>query len=403
MDRADRIKLVALALLVALLAPALVQARPGDLDRSFGENGKVRTGFCGGYASPASVATDSRGRIVVGGQNTWSDGLCVDRFRENGSRDPSFGSGGEVKTDLGAAGGVRAVAIDFQGRIVAAGFARQRGGDRDFALARYHADGSLDPSFGTGGTVTTDFGGGNVASAVAIDSKGRIVVLGDDVTLARYTPAGSLDPLFGTGGSVTMDFGPRGAANSVTIDSRDRIVAAGTGCVPHSGCEFALARYNPNGRPDDSFSGDGRLTTKFGRTAGASSVAIDSHDRIVAAGGGQRHHGYAFALARYTRSGGLDGSFAGNGKTTTAFKDPASAGSVAVDSRGRIVAAGHAWELARYRRNGHLDESFSGNGKATTGWGSYASSAAIDRKDRIVIAGAHSYLVLGRLIGYRRR
>ena len=122
MARTDRKELVlkallgfGLALLAVLVTPALAQAKPGDLDRSFGDDGKVRMGFCGGYASPYSVAIDSRGRIVVGGQNTWSDGSCVDRYRSDGTLDPSFGSGGEVKTDLGAAGGVRAVAIDSQG------------------------------------------------------------------------------------------------------------------------------------------------------------------------------------------------------------------------------------------------------------------------------------------------
>ena len=403
MDRIDRKPLAALALLAALLAPALAQAKPGDLDRSFGDGGKVRTGFCGGYASPYSVATDSRGRILIGGQNTWSDGLCVDRFRANGTHDPSFGSGGEVKTVLGAAGGVRAVAIDSQGRIAAVGFARQSGGDRDFAVARYLADGSLDPSFGNDGTVTTDFGGGNVATAVAIDSQGRIVVLGDDVILARYRPDGTLDPSFGTGGIVTTDVGPQGEANSVAIDSRNRIVAAGYSCTPNSACDFALARYNPNGRPDQSFSGDGKLTTDFERTAGVYSVAIDSRDRIVAAGFGQRRRRSGFALARYTRSGRLDAAFSGDGKVITSFKDPASAYSVAIDSRGRIVAAGHRYELARYRRNGRLDHSFSGNGKATPGWDSYSGSAAIDPRDRIVEAGAHGFLVLGRFVGYRRR
>ena len=108
---------LALALLAALLAPALAQARPGDLDRSFGEDGKVKMGFCGGYASPYAVVTDSRARIVVGGQNTWSDGLCVDRYRSDGTLDPSFGSGGEVKTDLGAA--------EFGQRIVQGGVERR--------------------------------------------------------------------------------------------------------------------------------------------------------------------------------------------------------------------------------------------------------------------------------------
>ena len=403
MDRTDRKRLVALALLAALVAPALAQARPGDLDRSFGDGGKVRTGFCGGYASPYSVVTDSRGRIVVGGQNTWSDGLCVDRFRANGTRDPSFGSGGEVKTVLGAAGGVRAVAIDSHGRIVAAGFGRQSGGHRDFALARYEPNGALDPSFGTGGTVTTDPGSAEVATSVAIDTGGRIVVLGDDgVTLARYRANGSLDPSFGTGGIVTTDFGPRGGANSVAIDSRDRIVAAGFG-QRHHRYGFALARYNPSSAPDQSFSGDGKLTTDFGRTAGVYSVAIDSRDRIVAAGFGKRHHRDGFALTRYARSGRLDAAFSRDGKVITSFKGPTSATSVAIDSRGRIVAAGSAWEVARYRRNGRLDHSFSGNGKVSPGWGSYSSSAAIDPEDRIVEAGAHGSLVLGRFVGYRRR
>jgi uncharacterized delta-60 repeat protein len=404
MDRADPKQLVALALLATLLAPALAQAKPGDLDRSFGDGGKVRTGFCGGYASPYSVATDSRGRIVVGGQNTWSEAFCLDRFRLNGSLDPSFGSGGEVRTDFGAAGGVRAVAIDSQGRIVAAGFGRQSGGDRDLALARYEPNGALDPSFGTGGTVTTDLGGGNVAASVAIDSQGRIVVLADDgVTLARYGPDGSLDPSFGAGGTVTTDLGSRGDANSVAIDSRDRIVAAGYSCVSNSACDFALARYNPSGQPDHSFSGNGKVTTDFGRTAGVGSVAIDSRDRIVAAGFGQRHHRYGFAVARYARSGRLDASFSGDGEVITSFKDSASANSVGIDSRGRIVAAGYGYQVARYRRNGSLDRSFSDNGKVTTGWGSYSDSAAIDPRDRIVVAGAHSYLVLGRFIGYSRR
>ena len=348
------------------------------------------------------MAADSRGRILIGGQNTWSDGLCVDRFRANGTRDPSFGSGGEVKTVLGAAGGVRAVAIDSQGRIVAAGFARQSGGDRDFALARYRATApSTRRSARAARSRRTS--GAPRSPPRWRSTQGRIVVLGDDgVTLARYRGNGSLDPSFGAGGIVTTDFGPRGEANSVAIDSRDRIVAAGYSCTSNSACDFALARYNPSGPPDQSFSGDGKLTTDFGRTAGVYSIAIDSRDRIVAAGFGRRHHRYGFALARYARSGRLDAAFSRDGKVITSFKDPTSANSVAIDSRGRIVAGGPRYELARYRRNGRLDHSFSGNGKVTPGWGSYSSSAAIDPEDRIVEAGAHGFLVLGRFVGYRR-
>jgi len=70
--------------------------------------------------------------------------------------------------------------------------------------------GDLDPTFGTGGKVTTDFGGGtDQAFAVALQPDGKIVAAGqanNDFALARYNPDGSLDNSFGTAGMVTTDF-----------------------------------------------------------------------------------------------------------------------------------------------------------------------------------------------------
>ena len=210
---------------------------------------------------------------------------------------------------------------------------------------RYKQNGSLDPSFGSDGTVMTEFGGpGDFSGSVAIDSLDRIVVVGSsagDFALARYKPNGSLDPSFGAGGEVMTDFRGRSHANSVVIGLHGRIVAAGGTA---SG-KFALASYKRNGTLDDSFSGNGKLRTRFGRHDPAHAVAIDSHGRIVAVGGEED-----FRVARYGRSGRLDRSFSGDGKVTThlAF---AQADSVAIDSRDRIVAAGSNsghFELVRY-------------------------------------------------------
>jgi hypothetical protein len=50
----------------------------------------------------------------------------------------------------------------------------------NFALARYNSDGTLDPSFGTGGTVTTDFAGGDdSAHALAVQADGKLVAAGE--------------------------------------------------------------------------------------------------------------------------------------------------------------------------------------------------------------------------------
>jgi uncharacterized delta-60 repeat protein len=133
---------------------------------------------------------------------------------------------------------------------------------------------------------------------VAIDSQGRIVAAGGtteangEFALARYEPNGGLDPSFGSGGKVTTHFHSEGIAHSVAIDSRDRIVAAGARCIDYPDCDFAIARYKPNGSLDRSFSRNGKVTKP---KDGANSVAIDSRDRIVAAGS---HRG-RFVVARY--------------------------------------------------------------------------------------------------------
>jgi uncharacterized delta-60 repeat protein len=398
---------LAIVLLAALLAPALAQAKPGNLDRSFGGDGKVRTDLCG-PGGGSSVAIDRHGRIVVLG-----GGFCLARYRRNGHLDRAFGDHGKVIP--ASPGGGSSVTIDSHGRIVVAGGNFDSGDD--FVLARYRPNGSLDASFGAGGEVTTGFGGSHgAARSVAIDSKGRIVAAGVscnadyhncDFTLARYKTNGSLDPSFGVGGKVTTDFGGRDEGESVAIDSRDRIVAAGDSCTPnYMRCDFALARYKANGSLDPSFGVGGKVTTTFRSWSfdRAFSAAIDSRGRIIAAGytilHRNGHRTAVFALARYKPDGNLNRSFSRNGKVTTHFGHSATARSVAIDSRGRIVAAGDdSFKLARYKPDGTLDRSFSGNGKTTAGFGAFAWSAAIDPEDRIVVAGSYVDVVLARFIG----
>lgn len=118
----------------------------------------------------------------------------------------------------------------------------------DFALARYNPDGSLDGTFGTGGKVTTDFGGSaDVARADTIQLNGKILAAGrsgfDDFALARYDPDGSLDTTFGTGGKVTTDIaGSFEEATAIALQSDGRIVVGG-GAIVQGIFAFALARY----------------------------------------------------------------------------------------------------------------------------------------------------------------
>ena len=131
------------------------------------------------------------------------------------------------------------------------------------------APGDLDPSFGNGGIVTTDFGTGAHAYALAILPNGKIIAAGgagsQHFALARYLPDGSLDPVFDGDGKVTTDLGAAAGdgANGLAIQPNGRIVAAGG-----SG-DFVLARYRRDGSLDQSFGADGKVTTDFGGTSSA--------------------------------------------------------------------------------------------------------------------------------------
>ncbi len=142
------------------------------------------------------------------------------------------------------------VAIEPDGQIVVAGYTLANGSNYDFALWRINIDGSVDTGFGTGGKVTTDFGGANdFGWSVAIEPDGQIVVAGQayngsdgDFALARYNSDGSLDTTFDTDGKVTTDFaGGSDYGWSVAIQAGGQIVVAGQ-AYGGSTVDFALAR-----------------------------------------------------------------------------------------------------------------------------------------------------------------
>jgi uncharacterized delta-60 repeat protein len=345
----------------------VLRFRPsGKLDTSFSGDGRAHDPF---HGDAYSIATDAQDRVVVGGaapnpgDTSHRDTFAVGRLKANGNPDPSFSGDGHVVTPIGglARDAVVGVAIDRQGRIVAAGSSYRYSGPTNFAVARYLANGSPDTSFSGDGQTRTQIPAVQdaYAAGVAIDSKRRIVVAGsttgstsDDFAVARYTPAGNLDLAFSQDGTVTTAMTPPGGyadARTVAVDDQDRIVVGGD----EEATDFALARYRPNGSLDTSFSGDGKAFTSFGWTESLGfGVAIDDHQRVVAAGTVSNFNDSrsAFALARFTPSGALDPGFSGDGRVTTAIGSGAWCMGLALDSQGRMVAAGLAKDHAAVAR-----------------------------------------------------
>ena len=158
-----------------------------------------------------------------------------------GHLDPSFGSGGEVTTSIGATDDTAyALAVQPDGKTVVAGYSNTGtllSPVDVFALARYNTDGSLDATFGTGGKVTTAIGTvQDKAFALVIQPDGKIVAAGnsydnilfqDVFALVRYNANGSLDPTFGVGGKVTTVVGGYGLVFALAIQTDGKLVAGG--------------------------------------------------------------------------------------------------------------------------------------------------------------------------------
>jgi uncharacterized delta-60 repeat protein len=387
----------------------------GGLDHTFGVRGKVLTDFGGGsFESAQALAIQSDGKILVAGRSSVSGILA--RYNSRGRLDRQFGAQGKVLTDLG----VQALAIQSDGKIVVAG-ASDASGTADFAVARYNPDGTLDSTFNGTGKVLTDFGGpGSSAQAVAIQSDGKIVAAGLSFTsggyaefaLARYNPDGTLDATFNGTGKVLTNFGgeTESAAHALAIQSDGKIVAAGYFNVPAGGtADFALARYNPDGTLDATFNATGKVITDFsGPPNGhdfAYALAIQSDGKLVAAGSSiVSNEDDAFALARYNPDGTLDATFNGTGKVLTnfvsGFGNADIAYALAIQSDGKLVAAGSSFApepsydfaLARYNPDGTLDATFNATGKVITdfsGSGSYdeARALAIQSDGKLVAGG----------------
>ena len=360
-----------------------------------------------------------------------------------GSLDQRFGTDGTVTT-LWTIGGtardsrINDVAMQPDGKIVAVGYVRN-GSNKDFAIARYNADGSLDSSFGSGGLVRTDISGDDEAHAVAIQSDGKIVVAGNAYlsglyafAAARYRPNGELDISFSANGKATHNFGATDVANDVviqTINNQEYILLAG-----QAGNGFGLVRYTPQGTLDGGFGTildnvrrSGSMTVEWPtdslrvNQAAVNAVAIDSNNKIMLAGYRTNDNNTSparsddddhrdLALMRLTTAGDPDGTFGTNGRVTTNIlgRDAASSEDVVKamalqPSNGKIVVVGTAdnqYFVGRYNTGGALDGEFgeekpsgqgrmglAGGGIGTSGTDSFAEDVAIQSDGRILIAG----------------
>jgi uncharacterized delta-60 repeat protein len=240
--------------------------------------------------------------------------FAVARFTPSGLLDATFGSrGGIVVTDLGGDDRAHSIAVQPDGAILVGGSGWVDTGAEEFALVRYLDDGRLDPSFGSGGVVVTDFrGGDDRAQSIFIRPDGRILLGGNiqlsggcqpvgceryGFGLAQYTADGALDTNFGTGGRIEPDFIVSSGAYAAVLMPDGVVALAG-----HIGNEdFGLAFVNQAGGPILVEGGSEAVRIDFaGGSDRAFGAALGPGNSVVLAGDASTADGaFDFGLARY--------------------------------------------------------------------------------------------------------
>lgn len=316
----------------------------GTLDPSFGTAGIVSmnltgTDECQSYA----VGLQSGGKIVVGGY-TWTNNnkdFVLARFDASGNLDASFNSLGTpgyvitpispVSTSFGV-DIIKSIAIQPNNTIIAAGYS-YNGGDNDFAIAKYSADGVLDGTFGTGGYTITNVNNGDMVYSLAVSSGGTIYVAGTsnigattDATLVSYTSVGGLNTSFNTTGILTAGIAGNDEGYGVAVQPDNNVLFTGKSPAPFSTTDLFIARYKPDGTPETGFGGTGMVTTNFGPGASNSndegwSIGLQSDGGIVVGGTSDGASGnYDFLVARYSSAGVPDITF---GPSSNGLSNPA--------------------------------------------------------------------------------
>ena len=365
----------------------------GTLDNSFDGDGKLIGSFPAYQSGLNTVIVQPDGKIITGGSGN------VYRFNQNGSRDSLFSNGGKISFFTIDA---RSFALQADAKILYTGTYSEE------ALGRLKPDGSIDSSFGTNGFVKTpDLGYASHSTTILVQPDGKI--LAGAITypassstavavLQRYNANGSPDNSFHGNGMVAFPFA--GVINTITIQPDGKILAAGSTASSSGPYGFAIARYNPDGSPDNGFGAGGKASTAFGNyRSGATAIMLLPGGKLAVAGSGftnDNNYDSYFGIAYFNADGTPDNN-AGNGGKFVSSLALVYDINVVVEGGKFLVAGSFAGGsttdvlITRLNANGSADSSFGSAGKIIADFGRTDLHPALARSgNRLYLAETNS-------------
>ncbi len=385
-----------------------------------------------------------RFKIRVGVVSILALGFVLPLFAQTSMLDKAFGTNGRAVTFIAGGDSTQdegyAAAIQLDGKIVVAGWSSDSSARDAFAVARFNTNGTVDNTFGTGGTVRTFIGGGDSSDdegyAVALQQDGKIVVAGYSkdtlggvqhfaFALARYDTNGNLDNAFGRGGTVRTSISGGGLfdeGESIAIQPDGKLLVAGIsrptvysgGDATAGGYECGIARFDPDGTVDDTFGRNGsvQVTSIGGIPLLDNSLVLQPDGKIVVAGTSVDNvTGYLyFSAVRLNQNGSIDTTFGNGGVAAVSISGGNETGDecygIAVQPDGKIILVGTSYDstnhgafgVARLDSDGVIDNSFGVDGSerifiaGADSLTNIAYSAAVQQDGKIVVAGKSGFL-----------
>jgi uncharacterized delta-60 repeat protein len=431
--------------LAAGLGVGIALAGSGGLDPSFGTGGTtVLERPVSTYPTPTRLAAGGKTVVVTTAEGI----ITVSRLLADGAPDPSFDGDGKATIESAGFPSARALAIQPDGKIVLIGFTNMPGPSEDATVWRLNANGgsgapngALDSTFGTGGTVQLAPFTNTVGLAIAVQPDGKIVAAGrgfnttgpNVIAVWRLTEKGALDPTFDTDGVAGISDTTEDSASAIALAPDGKILIAGTTELSSAPRDAVVWRLKANGGAggmnealDPTFDTDGQADFDSGGNDQAEDVALQPDGKILLAGSSTPTAGKPKATVwRVKPNGGsgvtnnaLDPTFDTDGVALIDGGGSASGSALALQPDGKMLLAGSAqvgaspstamlWRLladgGTGAVNGALDPTFGTGGTTAVNTGSSAGAGglALQPDRRIVVAGGNFNVFNGSLLVFR--